>query len=197
MKNGSITVTTSLLIKTLILSFIFLTVAFTAGLIIGKTDLSVNHGTGAGKGKIGEQLSACSFKLQEMTTKHLSLVELAKSKGIMTPEGKIDNNVICTYVKKIEKEEDEDEKPASKTVEKKETEKKCHFSIQLFSDTNKQLAISAKKRYNLDDTHLVEGEIDGKSWYRLRHGCFSNRADAEKKLPEIREIAVDALVVAN
>jgi len=207
MKNGSITVTTSLLVKTLVISFILLTFAFGAGLIIGKTDASVGKGIGS---KDESQLSACSFKLQEVTAKHISLVEFAQTKGLMTSDGKIDNDVVCTYIKKNEPltEEESPHNPEENPAENKENEiqKKtaqnttgniCRFSIQLFSDTNKQSALAAQKKHKISGTHLVEGIVDGRSWYRIRYGCFENRADAENKLPEIRETVVDAIVVTN
>ena len=211
MKNGSVTVTTSLLVKTLVLSFILLTAAFTAGLVIGKTDQTLTESSGKDK----SQLSACSFKLQEVTAKHLALMEFAQTKGLVTADGKTDNNVICTYIKKSEptsditevkevvKEEPSSEKEKKPPVVeqrkdiKTTTSENCRFSIQLFSDTNKASALAAQKRYDLPGTHLVEGVVDGRSWYRIRYGCFENRADAENKLPEIRAKVGDALVVTN
>ncbi|HDT11618.1 MAG TPA: SPOR domain-containing protein, partial [bacterium] len=171
---------------TLIMSFILLAVAFSAGLVIGKTDQNIGKNKSAND---NNQLSACSFKLQEITAKHLSLMDIAKTKGLVSPDGKIDNDVVCTTVKTID-----DAEPAEKESDKSGN---CRFSIQLFSDTNKKAADSAQKKYEISGTHLVEAEVDGKLWYRIRYGCFTNRVDAEKELPAIREKVIDALVVAN
>jgi hypothetical protein len=204
MKNGSITVNTSLLIKSLIMSFLLLSAAFIAGLVIGKNEPSFDRN----KSKEESQLSACSFKLQEVSSKYLSLMEFAQSKGLLSPEGKADNNVICTYIvndseiidEELVSEDNEPEnREISQATDKKEasSSEKCFFSIQLLSDTNKKSVLTTQKRYNIKGTYIAEAVIEEKSWFRLKYGCFENRADAEKKLPEIREVVIDALVVKN
>ncbi len=197
MKKNNLTVTTALLAKTLLLSFLLLSATFIAGLIIGKNEPSFDKN----RSKEESQLSACSFKLQEISSKYLSLMEFAQTKGIVTADGKTDNNVICTYIVNDEDTAEDvlEETPetAAKEGVEKDAQKNCRFSIQLLSDTNKNSVVAVQKKYNIPETFIVEGVVDEKSWYRLRYGCFETRADAERELPQIRETVVNALVVTN
>lgn len=73
----------------------------------------------------------------------------------------------------------------------------CAYSIQIFSAPDKEGAIAASKRYSSIKTRLVEGLVKDKNWYRLRHGCFATRAEAEKVLPEVQKIAETAIIAAE
>lgn len=210
MKKDTLSVSKSLLVKALVLSFVLLTLTFGLGLAIGKTDDSLQNITSADEGEVREQLSACSFKLQEITAKHLSLISAAKKKGLMDKNGRIEKNLVCTVhssevhdvgvaEKKNDKNKAEPEKVAKMPKAKKEIAKpvNCSFSIQLFSDPDKKKALLAKKRYPFKSLRLVEAEIRGGRWYRIRYGCYATRAEAELDLPEIKEAVDSAIVVAD
>ena len=221
MKKDSLSVSKPLLVKALALSFVLLTLTFGLGLAIGKTDDSLQNITSADEGEVRGQLSACSFKLQEITTKHLSLIRAAKKKGLMDENGRIEKNLVCTVhspemhkvditekktdkkaesekVEKIKEDKKEIAKPEKKkVVEQKEKKKSCSFSIQLFSDPDKKKALSAKKSYPFKGLRLVEAEIRGGRWYRIRYGCYATRAQAELDLPEVKDVVDSAIVVAD
>lgn len=217
MKKDTLSVSKSLLVKALVLSFVLLTLTFGLGLAIGKTDDSLQNITSADEGEVREQLSACSFKLQEITAKHLSLISAAKKKGLMDENGRIEKNLVCTFhssenhkvditEKKTDKnkaepekvkETPEDKKPEKKKVVEKIKKRICSFSIQLFSDPDKKKALSAKKSYPFKELRLVEAEIRGGRWYRIRYGCYATRAEAELDLPEVKEVVDSAIVVAD
>ncbi len=239
MKKDTLTVSKTLVIKALLLSFALLTIAFGLGLVIGKTDDSLQNLTSADEGEIREQLSDCSFKLQEITAKHLSLINAAKKKGLMDENGLIGKDVVCRKEEKkgqekterIEKTQDvqksvedkegqerteraektqgvqksvedkEDsvkkEEPVKKVEQKPKKKMNCSFSIQLFSDPDKDKAMKAKKRYPFKALRLVEAEIRGRSWYRIRYGCYATRAEAELDLPEVKDVVDSAIVVAD
>ena len=232
MKKDTLTISKSLLIKALLLSFILLTLTFGLGLVIGKTDDSLQNMTSADEGEIREQLSNCSFKLQEITAKHLSLINAAKKNGLMDDDGQIEKNIVCTVLgseeekKKTEKvnrtkvTEDQKKEPEKtektqqiektvkdkkvvkgkepvKNIKKTEKEMNCSFSIQLFSDPDKEKAQKVKKSYPFKDLRLIEAEIRGRSWYRIRYGCYATRAEAELDLPEIKDVVDSAIVVAD
>jgi len=215
MKKDTLSVSKPLLVKALVLSFVLLTLTFGLGLAIGKTDDSLQNITSADEGEVREQLSACSFKLQEITAKHLSLISAAKNKGLMDKNGRIEKNLVCTVIdkkaepEKVEKNREDkketvkpddqtEKKPEKKeVVEQKEKKKNCSFSIQLFSDPDKEKALSAKKRYPFKGLRLVEAEIRGRRWYRIRHGCYATRAQAEIDLPEVKDVVDSAIVVAD
>ena len=136
MKNDVISINRSVLVKAFIISFILLSVAFTAGIILGKSDKAVVDRTSADSSDIQEQFSDCSYKLQEITAKHLDMVEIAKKKGLLNSDGQFDPSIICTTMKEERDMPDEDadtekdvpdENPVKKetgSVKKAEPEKK-------------------------------------------------------------------------
>lgn len=252
MKNDVISISRTVLVKAFIISFILLSVAFTAGIVLGKSDKAVIDRTSADSSDIQEQLSDCSYKLQEITAKHLDMVDIAKKKGLLDNDGRFDPAIICTTLKAENELSDEDtdlenedgnsdklkaenskniekektvepekketasvvKKDETKLQEKKEPEKKvektepvpsvrkdnevkCLYAIQLFAGTSKEQALNAQKRYNISGTRLVEGIVKGKSWYRIRYGCFSTKSEAEKFLPGIKDDIEGAIVVAE
>lgn len=220
-KNDTVTISKSLMVKVLVLSFILLTIAFGLGLVIGKTDDSLENLTSADEGEVREQLSDCSFKLQEITAKHLSLINAAKSKGLMNDIGIIQKNIMCTVLdsdvkidlikkepeKEAEKQEKDSEKKPDKEIKKnaekampeKTAKRTCSFSIQLFSDPDSVKAEKAQKSYPFSKSklRLVEAEIRGRNWYRIRYGCYASRAEAELDLPKIKDVVDSAIVVAD
>lgn len=79
----------------------------------------------------------------------------------------------------------------------KETVKKCLFSIQIFAANTKEQAVAAGKKYKSIKTRVVGGEDKGKTWYKLRTGCFDSREAAEEALPKVRNSAKDAYIVSE
>lgn len=203
MKNENIQVSHGLLVKSLIISFFLLAAAFTAGLLMGKNDQGQIERTSADQGDVQEKLSDCSYRLQEITAKHINLTDIAREKGILDENGRHNPNIVCAVPeppKKVENTVPEKEKPAVEEkdeIVKKDENKKCLYSIQIFSDPNRDMAISAQKRYDIPHTRLVEGTVNGKNWYRIRSGCYATRSEAEVDLPLIKEIVDSALVVAE
>lgn len=112
MKNDVISISRSVLVKAFIISFILLSVAFTAGIVLGKSDKAAVDRTSADSSDIQEQLSDCSFKLQEITARHLDMVEIAKKKGLLDTEGKFDPAIICTTLKEEKESPDEEDDSA-------------------------------------------------------------------------------------
>ena len=199
MKKDTITLKKSLLLKALFVSFLLLVLAFGVGLTIGKTDDSLQNLTSADEGETREQLSNCSFKRQEIIAKHLGLQMAAKKVGLIDENENVVNNLICTIrvPEKIVKENAEESLKKDIPDEKVLEKKNCSFSIQLFSAPNRTQALVAKKRYNLENTRLVEAQIKGRSWFRVRYGCYPSRAEAELDLPEIKDLIDAAIVVAD
>ncbi|HPA57594.1 MAG TPA: SPOR domain-containing protein [bacterium] len=191
MKNENIQVSQGLLVKSLIISFFLLAAAFTAGLLMGRNDHGQIERTSADQGDVQEKLSDCSYRLQEITAKHISMTDMAREKGILDENGRYNPNIVCAVPEPPKKTE-----ATEKIAEKKEN-KKCLYSIQIFSDPSRDLALSAQKRYDIPKTRLVEGIVNGKNWYRIRSGCYSTRSEAEIDLPLIKEIVDSALVVAE
>ena len=208
MKKDTLNISKSLLIKALLLSFVLLTLTFGLGLVIGKTDDSLQNITSADEGEIREQLSDCSFKLQEITAKHLSLIKAAKKNGLMNDNGQIEKNIVCTVLgtedTKGSQKEIQDSVRIKETVQKKEEEKEpkqikepekrkdlaeteniikkpkkkinCSFSIQLFSDPDKDKAQKAKKSYPFKNLRLVEADIRGRKLVQdqIRLLCYQS-----------------------
>lgn len=210
MKNDNIQLNPGLLVKSLVISFFLLAAAFTAGLIIGRNSHGQIERTSADQGDVQEKLSDCSYRLQEITAKHINLTDIAKEKGILDENGRYNTNVVCDIPelpKKIETVDTEkqetvvEQKPVEQKVENKIPEKKenkkCLYSIQIFSDPSREMALSAQKRYDIPQTRLVEGVVNGKNWYRIRSGCYATRSEAEVDLPLIKDIVDSALVVAE
>lgn len=189
MKNDTIMLSSKQLVKTLVISFVLLAAVFSAGLLIGKKSTASVDRTSADQGDIQGKLSDCSYRLQEITAKHINLTDVAKEKGLLDKDGRFETKLICSV-------------PEEKPVVVAEPPKKvktgsCLYSIQVFSDPNKETAIAAQKKYDISDTRLVEGVVNGRNWYRIRSGCYATRSEAEIDLPLIKEIVDSAIVVLN
>jgi len=205
MKNDSVNLSSDLLIKSLVISFLLLAAAFSAGLMIGKNSNAPKDRTNADQGDVQEKLSECSYRLQEITAKYIKLTDTAKEKGLLDNDGRFETKLVCSVPEekpvekeKAEKETNEDSSQ-NNVVEKPKKEKsgKCLYSIQIFSDPNRDMALAAQKKYDVPDTRLVEGVVNGRNWYRIRSGCYATRSEAEIDLPLIKEVVDSALVVAE
>ena len=84
-----------------------------------------------------------------------------------------------------------------KEISKKETVKKCLFSIQIFAANTKEQADAAAKKLKSLKPRTVSGENNGKTWYKLRTGCFDSREAAEAELPKVRKSEKSAYIVAE
>lgn len=205
MKNDSINLSSDLLVKSLVISFLLLAAAFSAGLMIGKNSNAPKDRTNADQGDVQEKLSECSYRLQEITAKHIKLTDTAKEIGLLDKDGRFEAKLVCSIPEekpaeqeKVKEERNEDIKQeAAAEKPKKEKPGKCLYSIQIFSDPNREMAVSAQKKYDVPDTRLVEGVVNGRNWYRIRSGCYATRSEAEIDLPFIKEVVDSALVVAE
>lgn len=90
-----------------------------------------------------------------------------------------------------------DEILAEKSDAPKKEAAKCRFSIQIFAANTKEQAVAAGKKYKSIKTRVVGGEDKGKTWYKLRTGCFDSREAAEEALPKVRNSAKDAYIVSE
>ncbi|MBP5406676.1 SPOR domain-containing protein [bacterium] len=84
-----------------------------------------------------------------------------------------------------------------KETSRKETVKKCRFSIQIFAASTKEQADAAAKKLKSLKPRTVSGENNGKNWYKLRTGCFDSREAAEAELPRVRKSEKSAYIVAE
>ena len=100
--------------------------------------------------------------------------------------------------KKTDKTKTIDEILAEKgAAPKKNDGKKCRFSIQIFAANSKDEAVSAGKRFKSVKTRVVGGDSKGKTWYKLRTGCFDSREEAEAELPKIKKLEKSAYIVSE
>ncbi|MGI6394864.1 MAG: SPOR domain-containing protein [bacterium] len=204
MKNDKVHLNSGLMIKALIMSFFLLATAFIAGLLIAKSGFGeIEKTTDGDKNGVQEKLSDCSYKLQEITAKYISLTETAKEKGLMDDSARLVPNVICAPPKEEPKQEKQEapdpekDKENSQLLVKTETgkSKKCPYSIQIFADASKERALSLIKRHNLENAWLIEEVTNEKNLHKVRMGCYSSEAEAERELPVAKEIASDAYIV--
>ncbi len=77
----------------------------------------------------------------------------------------------------------------------KQTKTKCNFSIQLLARQSKNEAIEEAERYRPMKTRIIEADVNGTTWYRLRTGCFDSKNEANKALPKVKNVVKDAMVL--
>ena len=100
--------------------------------------------------------------------------------------------------KKPDKNKTIDEILAEKNVvPKKDSVKKCSFSIQIFAANTKEQADAAAKKLKSLKPRVVSGENNGKQWYKLRTGCFASREAAEAELVKVRKSEKSAYIVSE
>ena len=89
------------------------------------------------------------------------------------------------------------EKKAEQKPVKKEEGKKCLFSIQLaFLDSIEQVNAS-KKEFKSLKLRVIDGENNGKKWYKIRTGCFDSREAAAAELTKVKSVKKDAFIVSE
>jgi len=96
-------------------------------------------------------------------------------------------------------------KPVEKKVEtspetfpkKSDNKQKCLFSIQLaFLDSIEQVNAS-KKEFKSLKLRVIDGENNGKKWYKIRTGCFDSREAAAAELAKVKTVKKDAFIVSE
>lgn len=89
------------------------------------------------------------------------------------------------------------EKKAEQKPVKKEEGKKCLFAIQLaFLDSIEQVNAS-KKEFKSLKLRVIDGENNGKKWYKIRTGCFDSREAAAAELTKVKSVKKDAFIVSE
>lgn len=86
-----------------------------------------------------------------------------------------------------------EKKPAAK----KEDKPKCRFSIQIFAANTKEQADAAAKKLKALKPRVINGENNGKKWFKLRSGCFDSREAAEAGLQEVKKTEKSAYIVSE
>ncbi len=89
------------------------------------------------------------------------------------------------------------EKKAEQKPVKKDEGKKCLFSIQIaFLDSIEQVNAS-KKEFKFLKLRVIDGDNNGKKWYKIRTGCFDSREAAEAELTKVKSVKKDAFIVSE
>jgi len=157
--------------KASMLFIIIVILAFASGLYMGrqKSETSSLYDSDSA---FKEQLSACSYKMQEITTKYTTLKKLAKSKNLLDSDGNINSSWSCTVC-------DEKIEVAEKTVEKKKAVKKPLKSPrQKVAKLKKVPAVKKSKLHKkAEKSDNVWAEID-----RLKKKKKKEAVKAQKKL---------------
>jgi len=89
------------------------------------------------------------------------------------------------------------ETKSAETSPKKDGAKKCHFSIQIASLDSQEQVKSSKKEFKSLKLRVIDGENNGKKWYKIRTGCFDTREAAEAELVNVKKIKKDAFIVSE
>ena len=79
----------------------------------------------------------------------------------------------------------------------KEKGQKCRYSIQIFAASTKEQADAAVKKLKSLKPRIVSGGDKGKTWYKLRTGCFDSIEAAEAQLPEVKKSEKSAYIVSE
>jgi len=79
----------------------------------------------------------------------------------------------------------------------KEKGQKCRYSIQIFAANTKEQADAAAKKLKSLKPRIVSGGDKGKTWYKLRTGCFDSVEAAEAQLPEVKKSEKSAYIVSE
>lgn len=114
--------------------------------------------------------------------------------------------------KKPDEEKSDDAKPAAeKKAVKKESAKKtapaeqssaekCAFSIQIYADNSREKAVAFQKKVSIGeagDTRIVEAEVKGTTWYRIRYGCYKDRAEAQEHMDDVKKKIKNPIITAE
>ncbi len=136
--------------------------------------------------------------------KNLKKEKKVKKAGVKTPEKKQKNKPEkqIEEQKKRQKARSDKKKPSVKKnvweeidTLKEKGKSECRYALQLFSGTSRNQAKAARKNIPVKNTRIVEGNVDGNIWYRIRYGCFSTKSEAEKKLLSISAKVRNPIIV--
>ena len=130
--------------------------------------------TKSGKTKSAETFQETSLQEKPKPDKNKTIDEILNEKGVSPKK-----------------------ETAGKENPKKETVKKCLFSIQIFAANTKEQADAAVKKLKSLKPRVVSGDNNGKQWYKLRTGCFDSREAAEAGLPKVKELEKSAYIVSE
>ena len=122
--------------------------------------------------------------------------EPVESKPEKTAE-KPDKNKTIDEILTEKKAEQKPVETLPETSPKKDSAKKCLFSIQLaFLDSIEQVNAS-KKEFKSLKLRVIDGENNGKKWYKIRTGCFDSREAAAAELTKVKSVKKDAFIVSE
>lgn len=198
--------------KAFVIFILLLVLSFVIGLYLGR-EAGKRVSTPLDDASRDEQVSACNYKVQDLTTRLTAITAAAKESGLMDGQGTVARGVRCGTPEKEttpavaaipEKEKVLSEKEKEKKEEKKEDKKEemkppvsakgsavaspsaaCKFSLQIYASKSKEEALAVQKRSKIQPLRLVEAQIDGAVWYRLRYGCFAEKGAAEAEIEEL------------
>ncbi len=113
------------------------------------------------------------------------------------PEEKPDKNKTIDEILTEKKAEQKPVETLPETSPKKDSAKKCLFAIQLaFLDSIEQVNAS-KKEFKSLKLRVIDGENNGKKWYKIRTGCFDSREAAAAELTKVKSVKKDAFIVSE
>ncbi|HNT27044.1 MAG TPA: SPOR domain-containing protein [bacterium] len=197
--------------KAFVIFILLLVLSFVIGLYLGR-EAGKRVSTPLDDASRDEQVSACNYKVQDLTTRLTALTAAAKEAGLMDGQGSVARGVRCAVPEKgtvpavaaipeKEKEKKDEAKEGVKpigpgnsspgetaaakvppVVPEKTAPAACKFSLQIYASKSKEEALAVQKRSKIQPLRLVEAEIDGAVWYRLRYGCFAEKGTAEAEI---------------
>ncbi|HOW51298.1 MAG TPA: SPOR domain-containing protein [bacterium] len=214
MTGKRIDIEVSTLGKSFVIFILLLILSFVLGLYLGRES---NKGMPApdSDSSHDEQLTACSYKLQELTGKLTVLSALAKEKGLVDHNGVAARDIVCAVPAKTAPQEPAQkditppdagniakkvEPPKAETPKIVETPKPaktapCKLALQLFADRDREKAIAVQEKLKIKPTRLVEGVVNGMTWYRIRYGCYADKAAAETGIEELMKFGARPILV--
>ncbi len=207
MTGKRIDIEVSTLGKAFVIFVLLLILSFVLGLYLGRES---NKGAPIPDGGPArdEQLTACSYKLQELTGKLSALTTLAHDKGLLDQNGMAVRDIACTAPAKpapVPAETPKVETPKAEPVkvetlksappQKPQKTAPCKLALQLFADRDRDRALAVQEKLKIKPTRLVEGNVNGVSWYRIRYGCYADKAAAEAGIEELMKSGARPIIV--
>jgi cell division protein FtsN len=229
MTGKRIDIEVSTLGKSFVIFILLLILSFVLGLYLGRES---NKGAPIPDGGAShdEQLTACSYKLQELTGKLTALSAIAKEKGLIDHNGMAVRDLQCVVpakpapspatapapakteppavtpppaAPKAEPPKAETPKaevakvapPKTEPPQKTPKTAPCKLALQLFADRDRDKAVAVQEKLKIKPTRLVEGVVNGITWYRIRYGCYADKAAAEAGIEELMKSGARPIIV--
>ena len=188
---------------------LLLILSFVLGLYLGRESKTESGASGA-EGVLPEQLAACTYKLQELTTKFTALSSATREKGLIDQNGFLIRGVTCTA------SDEESVKPPQDTALKNDPAtdaqvkqdikapapsfaaaqpSSCKYSLQIYAGRTREEAIDVQARSKIKPTRLIEGTVNGVTWHRLRYGCYPDKTSAESAVNGLLQLGARPIVV--